>query len=231
MNSGIRDAHNIAWKLAWVVRGLLPPAILETYEEERRDHAKEMINLALRMGRIMGPRHWLSGFATQALFRILGHFPAIRDYFAQMKYKPKPRFRHGLLLPDGRTKRSTSVGRLIPQPAVKTRTGERRLDDVLGDSFALLGFLDDISLFERSTSHPIFNSICARRILVSETLFHSHYTGPVDIIEDDTSSLMHGLDCANGRVFVIRPDRYVLGAFAPTDADKFAERLTTLIFP
>ena len=229
MNSGIRDAHNLAWKLAWVVRGLLPAGILDTYEEERRDHAKEMINLALRMGRIMGPRHWLSGFATQSLFRLLGRFPAIRDYFAQMKYKPKPRFRQGLLLPDGRSKRVTSVGRLIPQPAVKTRAGERRLDDVLGDGFALLVFLDDISLFERSIPHASFRAISARRVLVSETLFQSQYAGSVEVITDPTLSLIRGLDCAKGRIFVVRPDRYVLGAFAPAGADKFAERLTALI--
>ena len=123
----------------------------------------------------------------------------------------------------------TSVGRLIPQPAVKTRAGERRLDDVLGDGFALLGFLDDISLFERSIPHASFRAISARRVLVSETLFQSQYAGSVEVITDPTLSLIRGLDCAKGRIFVVRPDRYVLGAFAPAGADKFAERLTALI--
>jgi 3-(3-hydroxy-phenyl)propionate hydroxylase len=72
MNSGIRDAHNLAWKLAWVVRCALPSKVLETYEQERRDHTREMINLALRMGKIMGPRHWLSGFAAQSMFLFSG---------------------------------------------------------------------------------------------------------------------------------------------------------------
>ncbi len=36
MNSGIGDAHNLAWKLAWVLRGRAPASLLDTYEQERR---------------------------------------------------------------------------------------------------------------------------------------------------------------------------------------------------
>jgi putative polyketide hydroxylase len=35
-NTGIQDAHNLAWKLAAVVRGEAGPALLETYHDERR---------------------------------------------------------------------------------------------------------------------------------------------------------------------------------------------------
>ena len=35
-NTGIHDAHNIAWKLALVLKGLAGPDLLSTYESERR---------------------------------------------------------------------------------------------------------------------------------------------------------------------------------------------------
>ena len=35
-NTGIQDAHNLAWKLAAVLRGQAGPALLDTYEVERR---------------------------------------------------------------------------------------------------------------------------------------------------------------------------------------------------
>src|SRR5215469_3981572 len=35
-NTGVEDARNLAWKLALVLQGLAPPALLETYEAERR---------------------------------------------------------------------------------------------------------------------------------------------------------------------------------------------------
>lgn len=36
MNCGIADAHNLAWKLAGVIHGWAGPALLDTYETERR---------------------------------------------------------------------------------------------------------------------------------------------------------------------------------------------------
>ena len=35
-NTGIQDAHNLAWKLAWVLRGRAGPELLDTYDAERR---------------------------------------------------------------------------------------------------------------------------------------------------------------------------------------------------
>jgi 2-polyprenyl-6-methoxyphenol hydroxylase-like FAD-dependent oxidoreductase len=35
-NTGVQDAHNLAWKLAWVLRGAAGPELLSTYEKERR---------------------------------------------------------------------------------------------------------------------------------------------------------------------------------------------------
>ncbi|XP_073129861.1 uncharacterized protein [Henckelia pumila] len=39
MNTGIQDAHNLAWKLASVLKGITPPSFLSTYEMERRQIA------------------------------------------------------------------------------------------------------------------------------------------------------------------------------------------------
>ncbi|KAJ9554504.1 hypothetical protein OSB04_018549 [Centaurea solstitialis] len=45
MNTGIQDAHNLAWKLAAIVKGITPMSILPTYEMERRPVA--LFNTAL----------------------------------------------------------------------------------------------------------------------------------------------------------------------------------------
>lgn len=36
MNTGIQDSHNLAWKIASVVKGIAPSSILNSYETERR---------------------------------------------------------------------------------------------------------------------------------------------------------------------------------------------------
>jgi 2-polyprenyl-6-methoxyphenol hydroxylase-like FAD-dependent oxidoreductase len=47
MNTGIQDAHNLAWKLACVLQGHAPPALLDTFQAERKPVAAA--NTALSM--------------------------------------------------------------------------------------------------------------------------------------------------------------------------------------
>jgi 3-(3-hydroxy-phenyl)propionate hydroxylase len=50
MGAGMRDALNLAWKLAGVLRGDLPGSVLETYQAERKPHVRTMIRRAKLMG-------------------------------------------------------------------------------------------------------------------------------------------------------------------------------------
>lgn len=54
MVSGIRDAHNLAWKLAGVIEGTYPEAIIDTYESERKPHIESVIASAITVGRFVG---------------------------------------------------------------------------------------------------------------------------------------------------------------------------------
>ena len=49
MSSGVRDAHNLAWKLEAVLRKGADPKLIDTYESERKPHAKEMIDISVKM--------------------------------------------------------------------------------------------------------------------------------------------------------------------------------------
>ena len=53
MCSGIRDAANLAWKIAAVVRGEADDAVLDTYQEEREPHVRAIIGTAIAMGQIV----------------------------------------------------------------------------------------------------------------------------------------------------------------------------------
>ncbi|MEJ5142068.1 FAD-dependent oxidoreductase [Gluconobacter albidus] len=48
LNTSVQDAYNLGWKLAAVLKGA-PDALLETYEEERRPIASDMLDLSTRM--------------------------------------------------------------------------------------------------------------------------------------------------------------------------------------
>lgn len=141
MNSGLRDAHNLAWKLSEALKSSSPDALLDSYQIERAPHAQSMIDLALQMGRVMMPTSKIQGFLVRGAFRALGVYPPARDYFAQMKYKPKPRFSKGLIWPDQAGPANSVVGRMIPQPKVETPTRERfLLDELLPDQPVILLF-------------------------------------------------------------------------------------------
>ena len=53
LNTGVQDAHNLAWKLAAVLDGRAPESLLDTYEAERRPvaryNAEQSLNNALRL--------------------------------------------------------------------------------------------------------------------------------------------------------------------------------------
>jgi putative polyketide hydroxylase len=46
-NTGVQDAHNLAWKLALVLRGAAGPGLLETYAAERQPLAERTVEQAL----------------------------------------------------------------------------------------------------------------------------------------------------------------------------------------
>jgi putative polyketide hydroxylase len=58
LNTGVQDAHNLAWKLAAVLGGWAAPGLLDTYEAERRPYGEyitqQCLETAISMGR--GPR-------------------------------------------------------------------------------------------------------------------------------------------------------------------------------
>jgi 2-polyprenyl-6-methoxyphenol hydroxylase-like FAD-dependent oxidoreductase len=52
MNTGIQDAANLAWKLTLVLRGRAPGSLLESYDQERRPVAREVVSMTHRLTRL-----------------------------------------------------------------------------------------------------------------------------------------------------------------------------------
>jgi 2-polyprenyl-6-methoxyphenol hydroxylase-like FAD-dependent oxidoreductase len=51
MNTGIQDAHNLAWKLALAVSGHAAPGLLDSYDAERRPVGEEVVGRTVRSAR------------------------------------------------------------------------------------------------------------------------------------------------------------------------------------
>ena len=74
MGAGLRDAMNLAGKLAGVINGELDDDALNSYERERKPHARTTIRLALTVGRAMTAGGRTGDMARRALGTVLA-FP------------------------------------------------------------------------------------------------------------------------------------------------------------
>lgn len=73
MNTGLQDAHNLAWKLAFVLKGIANPALLDTYNEERLPFAQSLLNFTDKGFSLMaGGNWWLRNFRKYILLSVIG---------------------------------------------------------------------------------------------------------------------------------------------------------------
>jgi 3-(3-hydroxy-phenyl)propionate hydroxylase len=77
-NGGIQDADNLAWKLAWVLAGQAPEALLDSYDEERLVAADENIRHSTRSTEFITPRNAASRALRDAVLALAERHPFAR---------------------------------------------------------------------------------------------------------------------------------------------------------
>lgn len=128
--AGIRDAANLAWKLQWVLKGLAPQSLLDSYAQEQAPHVRAFIQEAIRIGNII-----------QVTDR---HAAACRD----QELVERPQILTSIRPSLGRGLHAgwpSPAGTLSQQPVL---SDGRRMDDVAGLRFVVLGsraILDGVS--------------------------------------------------------------------------------------
>lgn len=220
MNSGLRDAHNVSWKLVLCLRGVAEEGLLDTYEEERRPHVEAMIALSVQLGRIVMSVSRIKAWFRDTFFRALSLVPPAKEWVATMRWKPAPRYARGCLVAPIRGR----IGYMLPQPMVTVGDGGAApLDSRMGDGFALLG-RDEASL--AALSHPIWAALDARRVAVlsGERTPRGGMT-----VGDKDEQLAEIFSLHEGEILLVRPDRYIAGAFRPADEIAFADQLQSVL--
>ncbi|KAA5839818.1 bifunctional 3-(3-hydroxy-phenyl)propionate/3-hydroxycinnamic acid hydroxylase [Pseudomonas chlororaphis] len=228
MNSGVRDAHNLGWKLVSVTKGQMAPSALASYEIERRDHAWALIKLALNLGVVMAPSSVLKASLISWSFRAIGLIPPLRDYFLQMRFKPKPRFVKGLVHGD-RVMGAVQSGEMFPQPRLEKNDGERvLLDDVIGSGFALIQFGEPQHASLATLAHPLWEQLQAKRIFIVPANAEAQSILGCVVLRDADGSLANVVS-AGSKIVLLRPDRYIAAIFAPGEEGETAESFSSLI--
>ena len=217
MNSGVRDAANLAWKLAAVERGQLSPSLLDTYEMERKPHAWSLIKMAVRIGTFMQPKSILMAMLTQGGLKLCSVYRPVRDYVLQLKFKPKPRFTQGFFISQVTASALVAVGQLLPQPMVEMPDGVHLpMDDVLGHGFSLLALADaDVSGVLSSFAAAGLSCLHVQVVSPSDDFIKREGQSltrdvPDAVIRDYEGVLEKIIRSAEAQAVVLRPDRYVL---------------------
>ncbi|MBV8665428.1 MAG: bifunctional 3-(3-hydroxy-phenyl)propionate/3-hydroxycinnamic acid hydroxylase [Burkholderiaceae bacterium] len=205
--AGLRDVANLCWKLAWVVQDRAPQSILDSYDIERRPHARSIINLARLMGGLVMPRSYITAFFVHGFMWAMHRFPITRGLFEDLEIKPANRFMYGLFQ-RGRSSSKLVRGGQVPQGQVRSGHGAAtiRSDDYLGNFPTLVGFGCD-------PTNVISLPLLAAWTSAGGTCLTLRSNGQSGLgrnsLEDATGTLVPGA-APVGWVAVIRPDRTVL---------------------
>jgi 3-(3-hydroxy-phenyl)propionate hydroxylase len=216
MNSGIRDAANLGWKVALVCRGEGRPELLDTYEAERRPHVRAMLRMSNIIGGVVMSRGVVPGLLRTTLLAGASKIPGVRDYVAEMRFKPEARFKTGFVV---RGRRDVPiVGKLAPNPLLLCSDGnERRFDAIAGDGFALVAFDRDGTRAFPALNAAVLSKLGARRVLLLAGERTPWPAAECAVAADFQGAFARGVGAAADRILLIRPDRIVAAAFAPAD--------------
>ena len=217
--AGLRDAANLAWKLAWVLRGAAAPAVVDSYDTERRPHAKAMIDLARFMGHLIMPRSRTRAFLVHNTVRTLRLLPWARAWFDDLRIKPQNTFRAGLFAAG-----AAGAGHWFPQGLVRTAQGEVVLsDDVLGPRMVAVGAGFD------PASNVDAGTLADWTAVGGATLRLDPRGTRVPGACEDLTGVMVPAALRVGRVAVLRPDRTVLHSGAAADATRVLRESIALL--
>lgn len=232
MNTGIRDVANLCWKLAAIVRGRADRSLLATYDEERRPHAKAMIELSATLGRVLAPRRRSVAQVRDLVLRTASIAPSIRSWILEMRFKPVPDYRGGFVARVGEGGDAPDVGRMFPQPMVETADGAHiRLDEALGPWFAILGFRCDPLARLTADELAVARRFQPRVVKVVESRAGARQreqrcvSRDTLIVEDLDNQLRPWFRAQGREVAFVRPDRIVA---AVTDPDGLGPALVRL---
>jgi 2-polyprenyl-6-methoxyphenol hydroxylase-like FAD-dependent oxidoreductase len=142
MNTGIQDAYNLAWKMAFVIKGYASEKLLETYNEERLPNARRLLETTDRAFDVMVGSHWFFSFMRTTIFPLVAQHAMGRDLVGKsifsMMSQIRINYRNALLSKhDGNTNSQVKAGDRMPYFLVD---GESIYDRLHAPKFHLLVF-------------------------------------------------------------------------------------------
>jgi 3-(3-hydroxy-phenyl)propionate hydroxylase len=217
LNSGVRDANSLAWKLALVYKGICKPELLKYYEVERMESIKKIIKQVsieyagnrqkTKFNMIRDDLFGLCkkgvNFGYTALFS--GHSRIFCDENTIKKQSHVATGRStnvtsGFII---ESSESELVGKVIPNPWVEIHHTGVMLDQLLGTSFSLV-YMNET----QSVPEELDIGVECKQIVLTRNMIKDHRMDKWWTSES---------------VLLVRPDRIVAGVFTKETLNKCTE--------
>nr|CAD19095.1 cytochrome P450 dependent monooxygenase [Stigmatella aurantiaca Sg a15] len=227
LSSGIRDAVNLAWKVAMAVKGLVGSEVLNSYQAERRMQMRETMLGVRMMSMVVSPNKWTAPL-RDGFFGLLAAIPPVRKALHEVDGRFPSRFRSGFFLRGG------GAGDMIIQPRVRTQKGGNvLLDEVLGTGFAVVGMNREPAHVMSSASKRFWEGLGARfvRVVSGNTIVgeDSGVEGGSVVAADESGALTKWFTASGGDMAIVRPDRYVAALFQASRVDSVTSDLQRML--
>jgi len=222
--AGLRDVANLGWKLAWVTHGYASPKILDSYDQERRPHAKKMIELAKKMGHLVMPSNALLAISVHGVMKSIRLIPPIKNFFEELKIKPTNRFQHGLFGKRSLISKLPRGGQLS-QGLVASKGHTCLSDDLLDSGFTLIGIGFDPLTVLNPTSQEEWKKIGGQ---------FAHFDHQAEHVKNSNSETAVYVDdfipqIRQNWVVITRPDRVIMFDGAPRDMIKMINQCIQML--
>jgi 3-(3-hydroxy-phenyl)propionate hydroxylase len=221
LNSGLDDAGNLAWKLALVHQGIAPHALLDSYSHERVAAARENIAFGSKSTEFMAPPHRGFTLMREAALRLALVKGGVRSLINPRQTSPMEYTESPLSEPDRADfAGGARAGMPAPESRLRTSQGLDHLTALFGSGFVALyfsadptppGYLQQAAAVSRA-------GVGALRLVCIAAAGAAPAHGAVD----ELGQAWQRYDAAEGTLYMIRPDGYVMGRWrnagtAPAD--------------
>jgi 3-(3-hydroxy-phenyl)propionate hydroxylase len=224
-NSGFQDTDDLLWKLALVIKGQAPEALLDTYNDDRVYAADENIRNSTRSTDFITPKSAVSKLFRNAALELARSQPFARKLVNSGRLSVPAFLVHSALnTPDVDSFAGDMVpGAPLDDAPVRLAGADAWLLDQLGNRFVLLAFADSADAID--TALPGLRAqaaaLAAASLPVQTRLVTAHASAApagLTALHDRDGLLAQRLDARPGTCYLVRPDQHVAARWRRFDA-------------
>lgn len=194
MNTGLQDAYNLAWKLAYVIKGQLHEKILDTYEQERLPFAKRLLASTDRAFTIGTSakwwRRWIRLYMIPVIAPLAFRFRSIRRAAFRAVSQIAIRYTHSDLSSGAHT--------------MKLKIGP-------GERFPYLLLNDGSCLYDKMKEPVFYLLVFSGKGSTDLSTPGNEFAGMMKVLQiaSDEKTIFNNLGIEKEALILVRPDHYV----------------------